>query len=159
AKKLLVSLPSSHPAHKDVQRLTAHLRTIVQEISFAPDSRPVPPELRRQFDSWKGKQVTVEGMIDLVLTTLDKLPADAFGIHVALEHPGDATGLTMVVTLAELRPLSSRGKDKNWQSYEHVRIGGKRIQGRTCGNYKAFEPADLKEFADGLRTALSAPPD
>jgi hypothetical protein len=158
AKKLLASLPEGRAAYKEVESLAARLRTTVQEVSIAPDSRPVPADLRRKFESWEGKRVTAEGIVDAVLTTVDKLPADAFGIHVALEHPGDDTGLTLIVTLAELRPLSARGREKNWQSYEAVRVGGKKTHGRTCCTYKAFTPDELKEFTEALRGALAAPP-
>ena len=158
-KTLLASLPKEQPVHQDVQQLAGRLRTMVQEVSFAPDTVPPTPELRRQFEAWKGKRVTPLLLEEAVLSTLEKLPPDAFGIDVALEHPGDTTGVTMMVTLAEKRPLFSRGKGKNWVSYQRLVLDGKVVHAISVGTYKGFQCSDFKEFGDRLETILNSPPD
>jgi hypothetical protein len=96
-------------------------------------------------------------LIEAVLSALKRLPENAFGIHIALEHPGDDSGILMLVTVAEKRPLSSRGNEKTWQSYERVVLNGKVLRASGLCTSEPLRPNDLKEFAAVLQTALDAP--
>jgi hypothetical protein len=157
--KLQKSLPPDSPARKDAQKLASKLRIIVQEVCFAPDSIAPTPALRKQFEAWKNKRITPDEFMEAVTTNVDKLPPDAFGIHIDLEHPGDDTGITMIVTLAEKRPLHVRANEKSWVVYERIVSAGKKTYDSGLGTQNPIKASDRTEFAAALRKVLDTPSD
>jgi hypothetical protein len=155
----LSALPAVKTARADLEKLAGRLRTRIQEVSFAPDSIAPPPALRNRFEALKGKRIAATELENALLAGMEELPADAFGVAVALEHPGDATGVTMVVTVTEKRSLVSRGPEKQWQSDERVVLNGKEIRGCQCGMDNCPRRENWKEFERNLEIALDSPPE
>jgi hypothetical protein len=155
----LAALPADRPDAVDLRVLAARLRAHVQEVEFVPDGIPPTPELRDRFLAWRGQRLTASDVTEAVLWAADRLPAGAFGVHVGLEHAGDATGLTVVVTVAAKRPLNFGGPRKHWQLSERWVVAGKATGDGAKGKEEPFSADDLAESAAGLQALLDGPPD
>lgn len=155
----LTAMPAEHDRRPQLEALAARLRCIVQEVTFTDDSLEPTPELREMFEVWKDQRVTATKFVSTVLAGYYEIPVAAYGLHVALEHPGDTTGTTMVVSLVRRRDHAYRGKGRNWKTYERVELAGRELRDTTRGHFRAFLPTDLPEFTETLQAVLDAPPD
>jgi hypothetical protein len=155
---LFASLPKDHPARTDVQHLAARLRTRVQEVAFAPDSLTPTPEIRRKVEGWRGRRIVPAELQEDLRGMLDQLPDDAYGVEIAVEHPGDETGTTVVLTLFAKRSLSFRGPGKHWQTHERVVLDGKVICNRIFGAEEQIQADNMTQFSAALQKALDAVP-
>jgi len=92
----------------------------VHEVRF---TQAEPGEkLRDQITAFRDKSLSDQDFLDLLVGVVQEFPADASGVRIAFERPGDDSGASLVVTL-----LPGQQKGHTWRSHQQIFIDNKRI--------------------------------
>ncbi|MBI4612023.1 MAG: hypothetical protein HY720_00270, partial [Planctomycetes bacterium] len=98
-RERLGSLAQGTPARARLEALASRLAVVIQKAWVEPG--PVLPgeSLRETIESVRGRPLTAEGFVDLVVRALEELPEGSPGIDLFAERPGDDTGVELRLRL------------------------------------------------------------
>jgi hypothetical protein len=152
---LFTDLPDEHPAVKQLEALAKRLSCIVAEISLAEGSLEPNDTFTRLLDSLKGKALTSEKFIGILLHFATDIPKDSAGIRVKALRYEDLTGVDLIVKLPTHK-FPARSDPPGWNCNNRVTVGNNDIY-NSFGT-GSFEPEDYNDLKKAIDKALSSPP-
>jgi hypothetical protein len=155
-REALADLPADHRARADLAALATHLAFRIHEVRFTHDSPEPGEKLRDRFTAFRNKNLSDQDFLDLLVGVVQEFPADAQGVRIAFERPGDDSGASLLVTL-----LTGQQKGYNWRSDQQIFIDNKRIHhSRDSTDKIGFAltkpEKEWAEFAKKLKDALQS---
>jgi hypothetical protein len=130
----------------------------VVAAAVAADSAELPPQLRQVFDALSGRLLQSDDVLDLFLTVLRGLPADAVGAEVSVEREGDSSGAAIELRLLP-RCYPPRQRP-TWGQNGHVIVAGRTTWVTAGGSAYRHGQTDecWRDLGAALRDALASPP-
>jgi hypothetical protein len=99
----LRELPEDHPARQDLLALADRLSILVREAALETGRWEAPKELKNKLTSLKGKRLTSEVLIELVIGAIQSLPSGTGDVHLVADRLGDGSGITVSLRLEPAR--------------------------------------------------------
>jgi hypothetical protein len=158
-RALLDDMEENDPVRPVVTELAVRLANTIQEVLI--DSNSVEPDqlLTEQIETLKGKPLTAEDMVGLLLSVTRNLPPGSTGIEIRADRVGDDTGVTLSMRLIKAIPQTSPGK--RWGYTIHIIVGDEPVMMQSgSGSYERSQTDETYEWlAKALSESLKSPPE
>jgi len=133
-RQRLSAVDTKHAARVGLESLAASMASIVDEIAFTEQSAVPSDSLRRVLEKAKGKPLSGNGFVGVLLTAAKDLPAGSTGVRLRAMRNGDDTGVTLCVELTKAPAGGGvRIAGGGWVTSEAVTVGRKSIHGSSGG--------------------------
>ena len=136
------------------------------KVRFSDDSIARPDEVREVGEAMKGRPLSENAFVELLVAVPKLLPANSGGIVIALDRDGDDTGIQLEFRILPRRD-STVDSSVEFRRHEMVVVDGKAAwdsSASTTGfgghhTSNAWDASDWKTLLSPLRTALESPPE
>jgi hypothetical protein len=163
----LNNLKEDDPARKLLERVASRIACTVVATQFSDDSVAKPAQMLAKVDALKGKPMSADDCVEMLLAITKFVPANASGLCVAIDRDGDDTGMGLEIRLlprSDPRP----GESVHLRREEVIRLDGNHFH--SSGSATAgissddsvpydWSRKDLAHFARQLKAALESPSD
>jgi hypothetical protein len=160
-------LKEDDPARKSLEAVASRIACTVATAQFSDDSVAKPPEILAKAASLKGKPLSADDCVEMLLAITKFVPAQASGLCVAIDRDGDDTGMHLEIRI--LPPDDPRpGESVHLRRDEIIRVGGDHFHssGSAAAGISSDDAVpydwsrkDLEHFARQLKVALESPSD
>lgn len=164
-RKELAALPAEHRSREALSKLTSRLACVVSEVRFSDDSVARPDNMRKAAERLKGRPLSEEAFVELLIDLHKLVPAEAGGMRIALDRDGDDTGIQLEIRVLPRRDPKD-GSAVHLRRHEEVVVDGQELSNggsTTVGIGKDTESEwsaeEWKRLVKSLRIALAAPPE
>jgi len=107
-EEMIESTPWSDFRLSERMSLADHVARIVRVVEIPADSAPLPSEVIAAVNALKGKPADRDGLTLLLRASLRAVPGTRDGFAIALERPGDGTGVVIqLVFFPKAEPTSN----------------------------------------------------
>jgi hypothetical protein len=161
------NLKTDEPAHKMLEAVASRIACTVAATQFSDDSVVKPGEILAKAEALKGKPMSADDFVELLLVITKVVPASASGLCLAIDRDGDDTGMQLEIRLL-LGKDAGPGESVHLRREETIRLGGNHFRssmGASAGIGSddstpfAWSRKDLNDFAQQLKAALESPSD
>lgn len=146
--------------YASLETLADRLAVIVDEVTVLPTSFNLDEPLTATIDRLKGKPLTSDAIVDLLLATAEGPPEGTTGMRIAAEKYADDTGISVTITFTRDR-IPQLGSQKGWDTSQRVTLSKKSLF--NSSGSASFEHAQSRgaydEVASALDQAISAGPE
>ncbi len=157
--ELLSDMPEDHWARPPCVALARRLSCNITEVSF--DDRSAQPDdaLTELLNGLKGKPLTSQQFIAILLHVANHMPTGASGIRLEAVRDDDLTGITLMVELT-LRDLPDDGRATSWRFGERVIVGSDCIHSSGGNGSHSFlqKAAAYEDLNIAIEKATSSAP-
>jgi hypothetical protein len=161
------SIDENEASRKSLEAVASRIACTVASTRLSDNSVASPAEILAIAKSLKGKPISAEDFVEMLLAITKFVPANASGLSVAIDRDGDDTGMQLEIRLLA-RNDPKPGQSVHLRRVEIIRLGGDHFHSglsATAGISSDdsvpydWSRKDLNHFARQLKAALESPSD
>jgi hypothetical protein len=161
------NLKEEDPARKLLETVGSRIACAVATTQFSDDSFAKPAGMLAKAESLKGKPLSADDCVEMLLAIAKLVPSNAGGLCLAIDRDGDDTGMQLEIRLLPKNDPGP-GQSLHLRRNETIRLGGSHFHssmsatagiGSNDSTPFAWSREDLNNFVRQLKAALESPSD